>query len=60
MISNYLKITCRNLKKRLGFVVTNVIGLSTGITCCLLLLFHVSDENGTTEFIGIYGCNSFQ
>ncbi|TRX62638.1 FtsX-like permease family protein [Fulvivirga sp. M361] len=44
MISNYLKITYRNLKKRLGFVITNVIGLSIGITCCLLLLFYVSDE----------------
>jgi putative ABC transport system permease protein len=44
MLKNYIKIAFRNLKKKVGFTIINVVGLSIGITSCLLLLLFVQDE----------------
>ena len=50
MIFNYLKIALRNLAKRAGFTLVNLLGLSTGITSCLLLLLYVQDELSYDNF----------
>jgi putative ABC transport system permease protein len=44
MLSNYLKVAIRNLLKRKGFTLINIIGLATGIAVCLLILLFVQSE----------------
>jgi len=44
MIRNYFKVAFRNLWKNKGFTAINIIGLATGLTTCLLILFFVMDE----------------
>jgi putative ABC transport system permease protein len=50
MIKNYLKIAFRNLKKDKQFTVLNVIGLSAGIACTLLIYLWVHDELSYDKF----------
>jgi putative ABC transport system permease protein len=44
MISNYLKIAWRNLKRNSLFSLVNVFGLSIGLACCLLIAVYVYNE----------------
>lgn len=44
MIRNYLLIAFRNLLKHKTFSILNILGLSVGISCCLLLALYVQDE----------------
>ncbi|QEC65977.1 FtsX-like permease family protein [Panacibacter ginsenosidivorans] len=44
MIRNYLKIAWRNLFRNKGFSITNILGLTIGITCTMLILLWVYDE----------------
>ena len=44
MIKNYLKIAWRNLFRNKGFSVTNLSGLTIGITCTILISLWVKDE----------------
>jgi putative ABC transport system permease protein len=44
MLQNYLKIAWRNLMKERQFTALNLIGLSTGLVCTLLIYLWVSDE----------------
>jgi putative ABC transport system permease protein len=44
MIRNYLLIAIRNLKNSTLYSSINVVGLSVGIACCLLLTLFVLDE----------------
>ncbi len=44
MIRNYIKIAWRNLVKNKVFSIINILGLSVGLTACLLLTFYVLDE----------------
>ncbi|SKB56617.1 ABC transporter permease [Dyadobacter psychrophilus] len=44
MIKNYLKIAWRNLLKERQFTLLNLIGLSTGLACTLLIYLWVNDE----------------
>ncbi len=46
MIKNYIKIAWRNLVKNKVFSIINILGLSVGLTACLLLTFYVLDETG--------------
>ena len=50
MISNYFKTASRNLIKRKGYSLLNIIGLATGITCCLLIFQYVSYERSYDKF----------
>lgn len=45
MFKNYFKVAVRNLLRKKGFSLINILGLSIGIACCLLILLHVQDES---------------
>ena len=44
MIKNYFKIAWRNLFRNKGFSLTNILGLTIGMTCSILILLWVQDE----------------
>lgn len=44
MIKSYFKIAWRNLFRHKGFAVTNLLGLTIGITCTIFILLWVQDE----------------
>src|ERR1700712_4366127 len=44
MLKNYFKTAWRNLWNNKTFSIINIAGLSVGITCSLLILFHVKQE----------------
>ncbi|HEX3079472.1 MAG TPA: ABC transporter permease, partial [Puia sp.] len=44
MIRNYLSIAWRNLKKSKLFSFINILGLSVGLTCCMLITLYVMNE----------------
>lgn len=44
MLKNYLKIAWRHLLKNRRFTILNLIGLSTGLACTLLIYLWVHDE----------------
>ena len=44
MLRNYFKIAWRNLKKNKGFTAINIIGLSLGIGCFIIISMFVIDE----------------
>ncbi|UCE36358.1 MAG: ABC transporter permease [Thermoplasmata archaeon] len=50
MFYNYLKITLRNIKKHKGYSFINIIGLSVGMACCILILLWVQDELSYDKF----------
>ena len=58
MIKNYFKIAWRNLSRNKGFSATNLLGLTIGITCTILISFWVKDEltynKFHTNYSGIY------
>jgi len=50
MIRNYLKIAWRNLRKDRLFTVLNLVGLSTGLACTLLIYLWVNDELNVDKY----------
>ena len=50
MIRNYIKIAFRNLWKQKGFSAINILGLSLGMACSLLILLWVKDEKAVDAF----------
>lgn len=50
MIKNYLKTAWRNLWKNKTMTFINVLGLMTGITCCLLIGLYIQHEYSYDRF----------
>ena len=50
MLKNYFKIALRNLLSKKGFSVINILGLSIGMTCCLLIFQYVAFEYSFDKF----------
>jgi len=50
MIKNYLKIAWRNLFSHKGFTITNILGLTIGMACTLLILLWVQNEFSYDKF----------
>lgn len=46
MIYHYLKITWRNLTRRSGFSLLNLLGLTVGLTACLYIFQYLAFEKG--------------
>jgi ABC-type antimicrobial peptide transport system permease subunit len=54
MIKNYFKIAWRNLFRNKGFSLTNLLGLTIGITCTILIFSWVQDELTYDKFHANY------
>ena len=54
MLKNYFKIARRNLLRNKGFSLTNILSLSIGITCTILILLWVQDELSYNKFHSNY------
>ncbi|OKS87615.1 ABC transporter permease [Mucilaginibacter polytrichastri] len=50
MLKNYFKIAWRNLVKNKSHSFINILGLSVGLACSLLILLWVQDELGMNNF----------
>ncbi len=50
MIKNYLVVALRTLQRHKGYTLINVLGLATGVACCLFLLLFVRDELSYDRF----------
>ena len=50
MFKNYFKIALRNLLSKKGFSLINILGLSIGLTCCLLIFQYVAFEYSFDRF----------
>jgi putative ABC transport system permease protein len=50
MLKNYLKIAWRSLLKDRQFSLLNILGLSSGICCALLIWLWVADERSVDKF----------
>jgi putative ABC transport system permease protein len=44
MFRSYIKIAWRNLKKNKAFSFINILGLSVGLTCCMLITLYIFHE----------------
>ncbi|WP_288426718.1 ABC transporter permease [uncultured Spirosoma sp.] len=50
MLTNYLKIAWRNLRREKGFATINIVGLAVGMAATMLLLQYVSVERSYDQF----------
>ena len=50
MLSNYLKISLRNIRKHKAYSFINIAGLAMGMTLCILIFLWVQDELGFDRF----------
>ena len=50
MLQNYLKIALRNLMRHKGYSLINVLGLSVGVACCVLIGLLIHDEFRVNRF----------
>jgi putative ABC transport system permease protein len=50
MFRSYLTIALRNLSKRKGYTILNILGLTIGMSCCLLIFHYVSFERSYDAF----------
>lgn len=50
MLKNYFKIALRNFKKNKIYSVINVLGLSLGLACAMLIMLYVKDEVSYDKF----------
>ena len=55
MLKNYFKIAWRNLFRNKGFTMTNLLGLTIGMTCSMLIFLWVHDELSYDTFHRQYG-----
>lgn len=44
MLKNYILIAWRNITKNISTSIINIIGLATGLTCCMLMLLYMRHE----------------
>ena len=50
MLRNYFKVAWRNLFRNKGFSATNLLGLTIGMTCTMLIFLWVQDELTYDQF----------
>ena len=50
MLKNYLLIALKNLRKQKLFSLINILGLTVGITCCLMIFLFISNELSYDNF----------
>ena len=52
MFDNYIKMSVRHLRHNKLYTFINVSGLAIAITCVLLAVLFIKDENNFDEFHG--------
>lgn len=50
MVSNYFKIALRNLLRHKSYSAINIVGLSVGVACCILIVLYVTNELNVDGF----------
>jgi putative ABC transport system permease protein len=50
MLKNYFTISIRNIRKRKVFATINLLGMTAGITACLLIALYILDEFSYDRF----------
>lgn len=50
MIKHYFKTALRNLRKNKAFSFINILGLTVGLTCCLLMVLYIRHELSYDDF----------
>lgn len=50
MLKNYIKIAYRSLIKNKTYSLINIVGLSIGLTSCIIILLYVQDETSYDNF----------
>lgn len=50
MFKNYIVVAFRSLKKKAGYSLVNITGLSIGLACCLIILMYVKYELSYENF----------
>lgn len=50
MLRNYLRTALRNIFRRKGYTAANILGLSIGMACCLLIFQYVAYEKSYDSF----------
>ena len=50
MIKTYFKTAWRNVMKSKMFSFINIIGLSVGLTCCMLITLYILNETSYDEY----------
>jgi len=50
MIRNYFKTAFRNLWRNKAFSIINIVGLSVGLACCMLIFLYTMDEVSYDRF----------
>ncbi|PJJ79233.1 ABC transporter permease [Mucilaginibacter auburnensis] len=50
MFKNYLKIAWRNLYKHKAFSLIHILGLTTGVTVCLMIFLYITNEFSVDKF----------
>lgn len=50
MFRNYVKVALRNLLKNRVYSLINILGLSVGVTCCMLIFLYAKDEVSFDHF----------
>lgn len=50
MLRNYIRVALRNLLRHKGFTFINVLGLSSSMSICLLIILFLLDQNRSDEF----------
>ena len=54
MIKNYVTITLRNLLRNGNYTVINMLGLSIGISCCMIIFLIISNDLNFDKFHSHY------
>ena len=50
MLKSYIRVAIRNLFKRKGYSVLNIMGLAIGMACCLMIFQYVAYEKSYDDF----------
>lgn len=50
MLKNYLTIAWRNLTRNQNYAIVNILGLSIGLACFMLIILYVKNELGYDQF----------
>ena len=50
MFKNHLQVAIRNILKRKGYTIFNIVGLAIGIACCLIIFQYIAYQKSYDKF----------